>query len=189
MPRLWNETIDAHKRAVDEAILGATAALVQSGGLGSVTMSGVAAAAGIGRATLYKYYPSVKAVLRAWHERVVGQHLAHLREVRDGPGDPLARLEAVLEGFALSARAHPGVDVAAALHRGTHVARAHEELRTLLEDLLLEGVKSGDVRADVAPGELVLYCLHALGAACHLPSEAAVRTLVTVTISGLRQGR
>lgn len=189
MPKLWNETINAHKQAVDEAILAATAALIQEGGLGAVTMSAVAAAAGIGRATLYRYHPNVEAVLRAWHERVVGQHLAHLREVKNRPGNPLVRLEAVLGGLAVSAHMHEGTDAAAMLHRGVHVARAHEELRALLADLLLEGVESGDVRADVTPGELALYCLHALGAASHVSSEAAVRSLVKVTVSGLRRFR
>lgn len=189
MPRLWNDTIGAHKRAVDEAILAATASLVRTGGLDSVTMSGVAAAAGIGRATLYKYYPNVEAVLRAWHERVVGQHLAHLREVSQRPGDPLARLEAVLEDYALRAHGHPGTDLAAALHRGPHVARAHEELRMLLERLLAEGARSGGVRTDVAPGDLALYCIHALGAVSHSSSDSAVGAFVAVTISALRPAR
>ena len=37
-----------------------------------------------------------------------------------------------------------------------------------------------------APGELAGYCLHALTAAGSLPSEAAVRRLLAVTMSGLR---
>jgi hypothetical protein len=38
----------------------------------------------------------------------------------------------------------------------------------------------------MAPGELATYCLHALTAAGSLPSESAVRRLLTVTMSGLR---
>ena len=47
---------------------------------------------------------------------------------------------------------------------------------------------TGDVRNDVAPGELASYCLHALAAASGLPSKAAVRRLVTVTLAGLHPG-
>lgn len=185
MPRLWNETIGAHKRAVDEAILDAAAALVQAGGPTSVTMSGVAEAAGIGRATLYKYYPNAEAVLAAWHERLVGKHLAHLLEIRDRPGDARMRLQTVLEAFALSAHAHEGSEVAALLHQGPHVARAHHDLIRLVEDLLAEGAATGVLRGDVPPAELALYCLHALGAAGQLPSEDAIRALVAVILCGL----
>jgi hypothetical protein len=50
-----------------------------------------------------------------------------------------------------------------------------------------EGARSGELRDDVAPDELAIYCLHALGAASTLPSKAAVRRLVVVTLAGLRR--
>jgi len=49
-----------------------------------------------------------------------------------------------------------------------------------------QGARTGDVRDDIAPGELASYCLHALTAAGDLPSKAAVHRLVTVTLTGLR---
>ena len=76
VPRLWDETIEAHRRAVRGATLDTTAALVAEHGLASVTMSQIAAETGIGRATLYKYFPDVDAILVAWHERQVAEHLA-----------------------------------------------------------------------------------------------------------------
>ncbi|MDQ3153275.1 MAG: TetR/AcrR family transcriptional regulator, partial [Actinomycetota bacterium] len=57
MPKLWNETIEAHRRAVIDATLDTTWALVTEHGLLSVTMSQIAEKTGIGRATLYKYFP------------------------------------------------------------------------------------------------------------------------------------
>ena len=54
MPKLWTETIEEHRREVREAILDAAWALAAEHGPLSVTMSQVAQAAGIGRATLYK---------------------------------------------------------------------------------------------------------------------------------------
>ena len=59
----------------------------------------------------------------------------------------------------------------------------------MIKDLLIEAAKAGDVRDDVAPEELASYCLHALTAASSLPSKAAVRRLVTVTLAGLRPAR
>jgi AcrR family transcriptional regulator len=49
-------------------------------------MSQIAAeASGIGRATLYKYFPDVESILRAWHERQVGAHLHQLHAARKRP--------------------------------------------------------------------------------------------------------
>jgi hypothetical protein len=59
----------------------------------------------------------------------------------------------------------------------------------MIRDVLTEGLGTGDVRDDVAPDELASYCLHALTAAGSLPTEAAVRRLVTVTLAGLRPPR
>jgi AcrR family transcriptional regulator len=191
VPKLWNETIEEHRHAVREAILDNTWALVTEHGLTSVTMSQIAEKTGIGRATLYKYFPDVEAILFAWHQRRVTGHLEHLGELRDQAGDAGERLEAVLEAYALIShhRGHHGTELAALLHRGEHVARAQQQLIDLIRDLLTEVAETGGVRDDVAPDELASYCLHALTAASNLPSKAAVRRLVKVTLAGLRPPR
>ncbi len=186
MPKLWDDTIEAHRRAVRDATLDTTAALVAEHGLLSVTMSQIAQETGIGRATLYKYFPDVEAILFAWHERQVAGHLEHLAEIRDQAADPGERLEAVLEAYALISHERHGTELVALLHRGEHVARAQQQLSDLVRDLLTEGAETGDLRDDVAPDELAGYCLHALTAASSLPSKAAVRRLVRVTLAGLR---
>jgi AcrR family transcriptional regulator len=186
VPRLWDETIEAHRRAVRDATLDTTAALVAEHGLASVTMSQIAEQTGIGRATLYKYFPDVEAILLAWHQRQVGEHLEQLAEVRDHARNAGERLKAVLEAYALIVHEHHGGDPAALLHRGPHVARAHQQLRDFVRDLLTEGTASGEVRDDVAPDELASYCLHAVAAARGLPSKAAVQRLVTVILAGLQ---
>jgi len=192
VPRLWNETIEAHRREVREAILETTWALLAEQGLLSVTMLQIAEKTGIGRATLYKYFPDVEAILLAWHERQISGHLERLSEVRDHAGEARERLEGVLEAYALishETRGHHDSELAELLHRGEHVARAQQQLHDMIRDLLAEAAKSGDVRDDVAPEELASYCLHALAAASSLPSESAVRRLVTVTLAGLRPPR
>jgi AcrR family transcriptional regulator len=189
MPKLWNETIEAHRREVRDAILDTTASLVAEHGLRSVTMSQIAEETGIGRATLYKYFSGVEAILFAWHERQITGHLEYLAEVRDQAGDAGERLEAVLEAYALithESHGHHDTELAAFLHRDEHIARAQRQLRGMIRDLLTEGAETGDLRDDVAPDELAGYCLHALAAARGLPSKAAVRRLVRVTLAGLR---
>jgi len=185
VPKLWNETIEEHRRAVREAVLETTARLVADHGLHSVTMSQIAQESGIGRATLYKYFPDVEAILVAWHERQIGGHLQLLAELRDQTGDPGERLKAVLEAYAMIQHEHQGTEMAALLHRGQHVAQAQQHLVELIRDLLAEVAETGELRDDVPPAELATYCLHALMAAGSLPSKAAVRRLVDVTLSGL----
>ena len=185
MPRLWSDTIDTHRREVRDAILDTTASLVKAGGLQSVTMSQIAQDSGIGRATLYKYFPDVEAILLAWHERHVASHLEHLAAVRDQAREPGERLRVVLKAYALIAYERHDTELAARLHRGQHIARAQQHLTGLIRDLLIEAARAGEVRDDVAPDELARYCLHSLTAASGLPSKAAVARLVKVTIAGL----
>src|SRR5919106_493371 len=119
VPRLWNETIEAHRAAVREAILDTTAALVAEHGLRSVTMSQIAEKTGIGRATLYKYFSGIEAILVAWHNRQITGHLRQLAHVRDQAGDAGERLEAVLEAYALishESHGHYNTEFVAFLH-------------------------------------------------------------------------
>jgi AcrR family transcriptional regulator len=187
IPKLWHQTIQAHRREVRDAILETTAALVAQHGLRAVTMSQIAEETGIGRATLYKYFSGVEPILIAWHERHVAEHLAHLTELRDQPGEPGARLEAVLHACALISfeRHQHGPDLGALVHKGEHIAEPEQRLLNILRDLLAEAQHVGAVRADVPPDELAIYSVHALEAAGAMSSKAAVRRLVQVVLSGL----
>lgn len=186
MPRLWNDTIEAHRRTVRDATLDAAAALVAEHGPASVTMSRIAEQAGIGRATLYRYFPDVESVLVAWHERQVARHLSHLAAIRDRAGDARERLEAVLTAYGLIQYEHHDTPLAALLHQGEHVAAARRRLAGFIEDLVTEGAAAGDLRDDVPADELAAYCIHALTAAGDLSAEAAVHRLVAVILAGLR---
>jgi len=190
MPKLWTETIEEHRRAVHEATLDAFAALIGEHGLASVTMSQLAASAGIGRATLYKYFPDIESVLVAWHERQIARHLHLLEQARDAADGPAAQLEAVLSAFALIQQHHHDTNLPAALlHRGGHVTQARQQLHTLVTDLIGACAGTGEIRPDIPASELASYCLHALGAASSLPSQAAVRRLVAVTLAGLKSAQ
>jgi AcrR family transcriptional regulator len=186
VPKVWSETIETHRRMVRDAILDTTAALVAQHGLLWVTMSQIAESVGIGRATLYKYFPDVESILVAWHDRQVAGHLEHLIEVRDRSSDPEQRLKAVLEVLAHIHHQHHGSELAGVLHRGGHVAQATQHIKDFLKDVLVDGVTAGDVRSDIAPEELANYCFYALTSAAALPSKAATKRLVNVILTGLR---
>ncbi len=197
MPKLWDETIQAHRRSVQEATLETTAQLVAERGLRGVTMSEIAEKTGIGRATLYKYFPDVETILAAWHDRQIRLHLTHLREVRDRAQGPAERLEAVLIAFAHIQRGRAqhghgrphGSELAVLLHTDDQIAQATHELHGLIGELITDAATAGIVHADMSSEELAGYCIHALEAARHAPSEEAISRLVLLTLAGMRPER
>lgn len=187
MPKLWAETVDSHRHEVRSAILDAVGELVRQRGALAVSMSEVAVQAGIGRATLYKYYPDVEALLHAWHTRHAAHHLATLTDLRDQPGDPWARLLGVLQGYARICQQrlqYAGGDLGALLHRAEHTDHLNSQLLDLLTTLIAEAAHSGAVRNDLEPVELAHYCRRALEAAADVPSEHLDR-LVDLVYTGL----
>jgi len=189
VPRLWSETIETHRRAVHDAILETAWALVQQQGALSVTMSQIAAEVGIGRATLYKYFPDVESILIAHHREHVAAHLEGLKRLRDQSGTPGERLEAVLHELARICHQrgrHDGEELLALLHKGDDVVEAEAEIQQLITQLLADAAAAGLVRDDLDAGALAAYCVHAVSAAAKLPDEEAVRRLVAITLDGLR---
>jgi AcrR family transcriptional regulator len=192
VPKLWTETIETHRREVRDAILDTTAALVEEHGLLAVTMSQIAEETGIGRATLYKYFPDVESILLAWHDREVTAHLAYLSDVREQGDSPGERLEAVLEAYALLSRhagGHGDAGFVELLHRADQIGRAQRQVHEMIRDLLVAAAKSGEIRDDVPPDELASYCVHALARGGTHRSKTAIRRLVSVTMDGLRPPR
>ena len=184
MPKLWTDTIEAHKQSVHDAVLDAAAALVAEGGLSTVTMSAIAARTGIGRATLYKYFPDVETILAAWQQRQVGWHLAELHEVGARSGDPADRLRGVLEAYLRNAFGHRGHTMAMP-HGGAHVQHARAHLRGFLAALLADAAAAGAVRVDMPPDELAGFCLAALDGAEALTTKAAKGRLLEITLEAI----
>jgi AcrR family transcriptional regulator len=188
VPKLWNDTIASHRSQVRDAILDTAAALVFEHGLRAVTMAQIAEQAGIGRATLYKYFPDVDAILHDWHSRQIGEHLRQLAAVRDGAGDPEQRLTAMLTVYAhivQQTRSHD-TELVKFLHPDQQIADAQQQLRLLIGELIAEAAAAGRLRGDIDPAELANYCLGALAAAATLTDPAALTRLIDLTLTGLR---
>jgi AcrR family transcriptional regulator len=148
VPRLWTTTVEEHRREVRQAILDATWRLATESGLRSVTMSAIADQVGIGRATLYKYFPNVEAILDAQHQQHVAEHLERLGQLSEQPGEPRERLARVLEAYALIGHhreRHGGDDLFARLHRPGTVQDAEERVRRLMQDLIRAALQADDL--------------------------------------------
>ena len=154
-------------------------------------MARIAEKTGIGRATLYKYFPDVETILHAWHGHQIARHLEQLSEVRDRASSPAERLGAVLEAYALIVfeRGQHDAEHAAVLHQDKQVLKARQQLREMIRELIAQDARRGNIRDDVAPDELASYCLHALTTVSSLSSKAAARRLVAVILDGLRARR
>lgn len=188
VPRLWTETVESHRQEVREAILDAAGELVASQGLMAVSMSQLATAAGIGRATLYKYFADVEEVFAAWHARQVAGHLAQLAALAEGPGQPAIRLRSVLEAYGRICRQrarHGGDAMSAALHHAREVHQPERQLRDLLAEMVAEAAASGAVRKDMPAQELASFCVHALTAAADVEAAPAVVSLVDLVWASL----
>ena len=156
MPKLWDETITAHRRQVRDAILEAAARLASDRGPLNVTMSEVADETGIGRATLYKYFSSIEEILRSWHDQQISRHLELLTDIVDRDEPAVVRLEALLNTYAQIQRqradhgAQPhGYQLSAMLHRESDLAPAETELHVLFHAVLEEAAREGQVRSDI----------------------------------------
>ena len=186
---MWSDTIEAHRRDVRQAVMDTTWQLVVDHGLLAVTMSRIAEEVGVGRATLYKYFPDVETILFARHHQHVLHHLDQLAALRDQAHDPVDALEAVLTGYAQICRhrqQHGTDELMRLLHRDAEIAPMHRQLDDLIAELIASASADGDaVRAGVAPGELASYCRHALEAASTLTTDEAVDRLVAIVLRGL----
>jgi AcrR family transcriptional regulator len=188
VPRLWADSVELHREQVRALVYAAIEELVATRGLLAINMSRLAEATGIGRATLYKYFGDIEEVLAAWHHHHVAGHLAELQDLANRPGEPSARLRAVLGGYGRicqHGRQHGADALVAALHHGDRMASHQRRLQELFATLLSEAAAAGAVRRDVPPDELANYCLHALSAAADAGSNAATSRLISVVLAGL----
>ncbi|TKK78655.1 TetR/AcrR family transcriptional regulator [Herbidospora galbida] len=151
MPRISAATIGEHRAQTQEKILEAIARLARRQGIDAISMTELAAEAGITRTVLYNYFPDKTALLLAFTERVT--HYFVESYARDLPADasPSVRLRAFvrLQLTGLVAHPHPGAaDLSATLgpdayqRLAAHVA----PMQAILREIIQTGVDSGEFR-------------------------------------------
>ena len=157
MHTAWDHTVDGHRTAQREAIAAAAWALAQQHGPFAVTMSQVAAAAGVSRPTLYKYFPDVQSMLIAHHRKHVETHVAELEAIVSGPGLPGERLEHLVGAYAEICH-HRARQGDAEVDRLVHSPAELDAAESQLVDLFAQAIREAGQRRQRAesrrPGRL-----------------------------------
>ena len=163
-PRPGRPRSEASRRS----ILDATSRLIVEHGYENLTLGEVATSAGVGKQTLYRWWPS-KAALVA--DCVLEDSLAFTPVTVSASGDALAAIHSWLSD-SYSRMSQPGQ---AELFRGlTAAASSDESVRARLDErfsgplidgidaALQSGIAAGDIRADVTTGALARVLLGAM---------------------------
>jgi AcrR family transcriptional regulator len=174
----------------DDAIVDATVALLSEEGFDRLSMEAVAVRAGVGKATVYRRWPSKEAL-------VIEAVARRTDPFADVPaGSARDRLVAVLEGMRNASRTGAGrllpcmvgASVSNPPLAAHYRAQILEPRRARIAEIVREGVAAGELRADVDPGVAVdllvgalLYRIVFSG----VIGEADPATLVDAALRGL----
>ncbi|MGH0029626.1 MAG: TetR/AcrR family transcriptional regulator [Myxococcota bacterium] len=123
-------------------------------GIADTGLGHVARAAGMGRSSLYHYYPDKEALLRDLVKDVLAEERALFRACLRGPGSVQARVERLLDGCVglFDAWASLGrLFIDLRLRDAVAFRRFFREIRDEFADVLREGQRRGEVAAGVDP--------------------------------------
>ena len=136
-----------------QQIIDKAAALFDSGSYSSTSMDDIAAAIGIAKPTLYHYFPSKGQILFDIHEELIDRLLARHEERVERNPRPREWLLEIMEDILEFMETRPGHMRVFFEHlrelpeEERDIIRVkREHFQAILEDQLVQGVKSGDFR-------------------------------------------
>ncbi len=145
------------KRETRASIVTTAVGLFRAQGYERTRVQDVAERLRISEATFFNYFPTKHAVLEAVADERLDEAVEQLRQAATGDGRPaLARLEELVRSFA-AGFAHDR-ELAVLLVAHTRFAQGETERESrahaLLTSLLGDGQQRGEIRTDVAAGDL-----------------------------------
>jgi len=152
----------------------AAAALFAERGLDGATMSDIAEATGIPRATLYYHFDGKEAVFACMCDRVFCEFEEAVAVALSGPGSAVERLGRVVRAQLACYAAYPAAFLAIHLDLGRAVRRAEIGERAAraylrpVAKLLEEGAADGSIRQAVNPRAVAAALLGAVASAAAL---------------------
>lgn len=145
--------LDPRVERTHRVVLDATIELLAEGGYAAVTIEAVAARSGVAKSTIYRHWPSrVELIHDAFHELKPPLPLPAEGDVRDRI---VSLLEHVARSVAASTWSSCLPSLIDAAERDAEARELHVRLATAgrqaLVDLLADGVKRGELPADLDP--------------------------------------
>jgi AcrR family transcriptional regulator len=141
-------------------VLDVAATVFAEKGYAGASTRDIADRLGVRQASLYYYFPSKEAALAAICELGVKEFIANLRTIIAEPKDAADKLRAAIANHLLPLRSHPEADYIRVFLRHRHelpdgsrqsVAALARTYQSLIEQLFVEGIGSGQLRADLDP--------------------------------------
>lgn len=196
-PAAWSATLAEHKQRQLLHIGRVAADLVTRDGVTAVSMSKLAQAAGISRATLYNYVPDVPTAIRLYltaQSDAFHTHVAAAVAQEPGPEAQLCRYIREQVAYVAGADHRAAVALAeagAALTGPNCTPGPRHTVPTVLQRILEAGAADGVFRADAAHVQAVLvtrllYSAHELLHEHHLSQPAAVTAITDLVLGGIR---
>ena len=138
--------------SAEDRIIHASFALIGEYGLGGVTMSQIAEAAGVARQTLYNHYADIDSIVAATIKRHNKESIGLLEVSLQIADSPIDRLEQMVRHFAsIGAHAHQSIDLRGALalelQAGLH--EYQDAVESHISAIILDGQEAGDFRSDL----------------------------------------
>lgn len=151
----------ARGQATFEAILDATAALLEEFGIDAVTTNRVAATAGINVATLYHYFPNKQAIMVALFERQTHRRATVARDALDGlqrGGHWQSAISAAIDAVICLRLSEPGVVALRMAMRSNPQLKVFDREDTLLVSRALADKIVADGSTSREEADTVAYC-------------------------------
>ena len=150
MPKLIGDSLATHRERVRDRVFTALREQLYERGFEAVTLSGVAAAAGVGRSAMYNHFPDRQALLVAFVEDEAARYVADLDAALAGASSPTERL-AVFARMQLRRLAEfhlpPGQALAGALDPQAYrrIAAHADPIGDRLSEILRAGAADGSM--------------------------------------------
>lgn len=155
------------ERRYREVLGVAATAFAEKGYLGA-SIKDIADRLGVRQASLYYYFPSKEAALAAICELGVKDFIENLREILSRPAPIAEKIRAAIANHLMPLRTHPDAEYIRVFIRHRHelpdglrhkIAALARDYQSLVEQLFVEGIASGELQRDLNPQRATLALL------------------------------
>jgi AcrR family transcriptional regulator len=150
-----------------------------------------AALAGLGIGTLYRHFPTRKALVEAVYRNEIDGLCESARQLRlkSSPGEALATFLRTLVAHMDARQGLARTLVLLTTPSDPAIAESSRALEQAVRDMISAAAKAGEIREDIDAGA-VMMVLHGIGASLERPNwRKEAKNVLTLLLDGLRQRR